>query len=413
MRVVRRASVVFSLVLIVAIAVGYMGRRSEVAEVRDERLTRAAEVGAARVDALIDSATIAAMSATSPEAAVEAVRRAYPAVSACAGSEAEPVWCDGPLASEIGDVALTPGEQGTDLIARDDVIVIRADGDDIALRVIAGIDIWTGETSDDISVEAGTNQPLQGVGAMVEVGDTRQTSASVLAAPGTYVIAETSSAIRLPRDEERFYVVVAGLALVLFFLAGTTLIVEQRSLRERATFDALTHLPNRSEFERRAVEILAAAQRQEQSVCMLLFDLNGFKQINDTWGHQAGDEVLRIVGRRLAAAVRDGDLVARWGGDEFVALMPGISAEEMGVRRARQIAELVGGRTRVDGVPESLRVKVSVGVALSPAHAIDLDDLLDVADDAMYRAKREGAITAIAEPKREQPADVLASIPTG
>jgi len=407
MRVVRRASVVLSLVLIVAIAVGYAGRRSEVAEIRDERLARAADVGAARVDALVESATVAVVSAASPEAAVEAVRQAYPNVSACAGSVDRNV-CDGPLAAEVGNVDLTPGGSSTEVTALDDVVVIGVDSDDLALRVIADIDVWTGA---DDSIEVQASSMSQGVGAFVDDGRQRQTSASVLAAPGTYVIAQTESGVRLPGDEERFYLIVASLALVLFLLAGTTLIVEQRSLRERATFDGLTGLANRGEFERRAVEMLAGAERTGKSVCMLLFDLNGFKQINDTWGHAAGDEVLRVVGRRLASAVRDGDLVARWGGDEFVAMMPGIAAEEMGVRRARQIAELVGGRTRIDGVPESLRVKVSVGVAIWPSHANDLDGLLEAADDAMYRAKREGIPTVLADARPADDADQLVTLP--
>ena len=116
MRVVRRASVVFSLVLIVAIAVGYLGRRSEVAEVRDERLIRAAEVGAARVDALLDGVTVIAMSSTSPQSAVDAVRRTYPAVSACASSIDDTV-CDGPLSVEIGDTEFEPGDGRATLVA--------------------------------------------------------------------------------------------------------------------------------------------------------------------------------------------------------------------------------------------------------------------------------------------------------
>ena len=404
MRVVRRASVVFSLVLIVAIAVGYLGRRSEVAEVRDERLIRAAEVGAARVDSLLDGVTVIAMSATSPQSAVDAVRRTYPAVSACASSIDDTV-CDGPLAPQIDDTEFERGDGRATLVAREDVVTIEADGTDLALRIISPLDVGGVDQPDDVTVRAGSMRLAQGVGEIVESGSRLQTSANVLASPGTYVIAETSADIRLPADEERFYLIVAGLAVVLFVLAGTTLLVEQRSLRERATFDSLTHLPNRGEFERRAAEMLASADRQ--SICLLLFDLNGFKQINDTWGHQVGDEVLRVVGRRLASAVRDGDLVARWGGDEFVALMPGIAAEEMGVRRARQIAELVGGRTRVDGVPESLRVKVSVGVALAPDHASELDDLLEAADEAMYRAKRDGTATAIAQQRPQDPTELL------
>ena len=103
-------------------------------------------------------------------------------------------------------------------------------------------------------------------------------------------------------------------------------------------------------------------------MCLLLFDLNGFKLVNDTYGHQAGDEMLKVVGSRLRKAVREGDIVARWGGDEFVVVMPGIADEEMGAKRAQQLADQIAGRTRLEGVPEALRVKVSVGVALWPQH---------------------------------------------
>ena len=391
---------VFSLVLVVAIAVGYLGRRSEVAEVRDQELTRAAEVGAARVDAVVDASRVAAMSADSPSAAVRAVRSTYPSVSACAGNVDESS-CEGPLSQQLATVDLVPDDDLLEVTARDDVVIIEADGPSIAIRIVAPIDQWSGG-SDDIEVVASTLQPTQGVGSLVESNGRRQTSAAVLSAPGTYVLAETSAAIRLPADEERFYALVAGLAVLLLLLAGTNLISEQRVLRERATFDALTKLPNRSEFHRRALEVLAAAERQEFPVCLLLFDLNGFKQINDTYGHQVGDELLRIVGQRLATSVRSDDLVARWGGDEFVALMPGMESEEMAVRRGRQIAECVAGRARIDGVADALRVRTSVGVALWPAHADDFDALLEAADDAMYRAKREGAVAAVAKPARDR-----------
>jgi diguanylate cyclase (GGDEF)-like protein len=400
--------VVFSLVLVVAIVVGYLGRRSEVAEVRDERLERAAAVGAARVDALVDAASVAALSANSPDAAVAAVRRTYPSASACAVAAGISV-CEGPLAADVAD--LEPADEGRPgLIATDDAVWITATGPGVALAVGSPVDVWTGEVSEGIDVFATSIEPRDGVGVMSEHAGVRETSAASLAAAGTYVVARTDAALHLPEDEERFYLVVSGLAILLLVLASTTLFVEQRSLRERATFDALTHLPNRSEFERRATEILAASERQDAPVCLLLFDLNGFKKVNDTYGHHVGDELLRVVGRRLDRSVRDGDLVARWGGDEFVALMPGIGTEEMGVRRAREIAEAVGGRTRIDGVSEALRVHVSVGVALWPAHADGFDSLLEAADDAMYRAKREGAVSAIA--RAPQPdSGLLAAVP--
>ena len=140
-------------------------------------------------------------------------------------------------------------------------------------------------------------------------------------------------------------------------LAGATLVAEQRTLVERASFDPLTKLPNRGEFERRAVDVIANADRQDSEVCLLLFDLNGFKLVNDTYGHRAGDEMLRVVGSRLRKAVRDQDIVARWGGDEFVVMMPGIGDDEMGAKRAQQLADQVAGRTRLDGVQDALRVQ--------------------------------------------------------
>jgi diguanylate cyclase (GGDEF)-like protein len=184
---------------------------------------------------------------------------------------------------------------------------------------------------------------------------------------------------------------------VLLVLGGATLVGEQRSLLERASFDPLTKLPNRGEFERRAADLLADAERQGSNVCLLLFDLNGFKLVNDTYGHYAGDEMLRVVGSRLRKAVRDGDVVARWGGDEFVVMMPGIGSDEMGAKRADQLAEQVAGRTRLEGVPDALRVKVSVGVAVWPRHGGELQDLVEAADQAMYHAKRDGDIWRIAE----------------
>jgi diguanylate cyclase (GGDEF)-like protein len=203
--------------------------------------------------------------------------------------------------------------------------------------------------------------------------------------------------VHLPEGERQFYLLIFALAVVLLVLAGATLVAEQRSLLERASFDPLTKLPNRGEFERRAADAIATAERQGADVCLLLFDLNGFKMVNDTYGHAAGDEMLRVVASRLRKAVRDGDIVARWGGDEFVVLMPGIGDNEMGAKRAHQLAEQVSGRTRLDGVPDALRVRVSVGVAIWPNHGAQLHGLVDAADQAMYQAKRDGETCHVAD----------------
>jgi diguanylate cyclase (GGDEF)-like protein len=232
----------------------------------------------------------------------------------------------------------------------------------------------------------------------------RQIAVTVESAPGVFVVANTQDAVSLPKDERQFYLLIFSLAVILLVLAGATLVAEQRSLVERASFDPLTKLPNRGEFERRAADAILAAERQDTGICLLLFDLNGFKLVNDTYGHAAGDEMLRVVGSRLRKAVRDHDIVARWGGDEFVVMMPGISDQEMGAKRAQQLADQVAGRTRIDGVADALRVRVSVGVAIWPSHGVELPALVEAADQAMYQAKREGETWHVASEPATDPA---------
>ncbi len=415
MRVVRRASLIFSLTLIVAIAVGYVARRSEMAGERDQRLSTAAQVGSSRMSAIVAAVEIAGGAGIDPAVTAAALVDAHPVLGVCAVSS-DATHCAGegrhPSDTIVEQRRQSRAEAG-ELSARatvseyESTIMITVDGP--VVSVVATVPADAISTPGAIRVWGVTLLPnARAIDGFVVEGGIRQTATIVESAAGVYVVAATQDAVHLPGDERRFYLLIFALAVVLLVLAGATLVAEQRSLVERASFDQLTRLPNRGEFERRATEVLAAAERQEQSVCLMLFDLNGFKLVNDTYGHHAGDEMLRVVGSRLRKAVRDHDVVARWGGDEFVVLMPGIGDAEMGSKRAQQLAEQISGRTRLDGVADALRVKVSVGVALWPRHGVELQTLVEAADKAMYQAKRDGDVWRVADDATPAPAVAFA-----
>jgi diguanylate cyclase (GGDEF)-like protein len=171
---------------------------------------------------------------------------------------------------------------------------------------------------------------------------------------------------------------------------------ERHRLRHAATHDSLTGLLNRG-------ALLEALHRFEDGgvvVSLLFLDLDDFKPVNDAHGHEAGDLVLGIIAGRLAAAVRDGDLVSRVGGDEFAVAVVGIEdAGEMQVV-AERLAEAIGRPIAIDrgGVPLTTKVGVSIGVAVpDPPGPRSPDALLAAADTAMYAAKRSsGGPTRVA-----------------
>jgi diguanylate cyclase (GGDEF)-like protein len=152
-------------------------------------------------------------------------------------------------------------------------------------------------------------------------------------------------------------------------------------VRRLAGSDALTGLPNRRHFEESLERELLRAMRTEQPVNLLILDIDHFKKINDTYGHQTGDTVLRAVARRLSETVRAEDVVARYGGEEFAIIMPNAATEEA-VLLAERLLRAV---EHVD-VP----VTVSIGIATYIRHAADASALVEAADQALYESKRAG-----------------------
>ncbi len=153
-----------------------------------------------------------------------------------------------------------------------------------------------------------------------------------------------------------------------------------------AHFDSLTSLPNRVQLQEQAHYLLPRADRTSTSVALLFIDIDRFMHVNDSFGHGVGDSLLTQLADRLQHAVRDDDTLARFGGDEFVVMLPDTDAHGATVV-AQKLLEVVRQPTRIDQFEMS--VTGSIGIALYPGDAKDFDELLKQADSAMHRAKRD------------------------
>ncbi|GEM_PF-6282557 len=160
----------------------------------------------------------------------------------------------------------------------------------------------------------------------------------------------------------------------------------EEALEEQAVRDALTKLYNRRYFDIRIKEEIARAVRKKTQFAVLICDLDLFKNINDSLGHQAGDHLLKEVACSLKAATRGADLLFRWGGDEFVVILPEFSGEDGAVGVADRI------RKGVQNIftEEEAKIDVSIGMSYFPEHGNDAESLIRVADRALYIAKKGG-----------------------
>jgi len=167
----------------------------------------------------------------------------------------------------------------------------------------------------------------------------------------------------------------------------TQAMLAEQKMQELARYDSLTGLPNRNMFVGELDRTIARAQRQGGEFAVCFIDLDRFKTINDTLGHDAGDELLKVMAERLRAAVRKSDLVARLGGDEFVVLLEGGPAADL-AEVADKLLAAIGEHVTINGC--QFLVTGSIGVGLYPANGDDSATLLKHADAAMYLAKENG-----------------------
>lgn len=269
---------------------------------------------------------------------------------------------------------------GRKIFGLPDAALIQAEGAGIAVRAVCG--------------EGLTCPYVRAVCETLETGQTkefRSGSVQCLATPilvdgnlfGALLFASTAGGRSLPPYAREI------LELLGKGLGGA---IYQRQLTEalayQARHDALTSLPNRVLLSERLAAALESARTAGTTVAVVFIDLDLFKQINDTLGHAAGDAVLKQVAARLAACIEEGDTLARMGGDEFTAILTGVSGAADAVAYARRLLAAV--RAPCHAGEYELFVTASIGVSLFPSDGSDPDTLLRNADAAMYSAKYRG-----------------------
>ncbi len=284
------------------------------------------------------------------------------------------------------------------LLGSDGIFRIRRTGDSIAYGVPSGSDIWL-ETREDSAVtifghdwdgEARytSTRPIFGFPLTLAVGlSVTEQNASATARIETYLVRTT---------------VVSILLLVLLYILGrlrrqlhrsrTKVLKEQiahtRQIEYLAFHDGLTGLPNRSFFTKLLQQSMAEARRSGKPMSLMFLDLDKFKSINDTLGHDAGDQLLQEVAIRIKGVLRESDVVARLGGDEFVILLPDTGDEQPLTEASRKILDAVRSSYMLAG--QEIRTTISIGVSVYPHHGEDEETLMKNADIAMYHAKERG-----------------------
>lgn len=184
---------------------------------------------------------------------------------------------------------------------------------------------------------------------------------------------------------------------LLSVLVVPPLFVLQRSVLTKqleiaATTDSKTGLLNASAWQHMAQRELARAHREHEVAALLIIDMDNFKLVNDTHGHMAGDSALRAVADCLVHELRQYDAIGRFGGEEFVAMLPGVGQQAaVGVsERIRQQVQLLEVASPVEGEPTLMGLSASIGISCYPRHGVELEELLHAADSALYAAKRGG-----------------------
>jgi len=177
-------------------------------------------------------------------------------------------------------------------------------------------------------------------------------------------------------------------ALVLSSVIARRLNEKNAALAHQAHHDSLTGLPNRTQLNSHLQSLIRDAKHSKASIGLFVMDLDRFKEVNDTLGHGFGDQLLKVVGRRVRGVLRESDMIARLGGDEFAVVLPG-AGRKQAITCAMRIVHALEQAFYIDGL--NLHVKTSLGIAIYPEHGDAADVMVRHADTAMYKAKKVGA----------------------
>jgi diguanylate cyclase (GGDEF)-like protein len=203
--------------------------------------------------------------------------------------------------------------------------------------------------------------------------------------PGSEMKSIVFSAVALP--------LLIGFLLFVLIVVNTRRIAgdiaaSQARAESLAGRDPLSGLPNRMLFGERLDQELQGLRSEEEGLSLMFLDLDRFKEVNDTHGHQAGDELIKQVARRLLTVLRGADTLSRFGGDEFAIIQTGVKCEEDAQGLAQRILQALTEPFDLDG--SAVNVGVSIGIALAPRHGMNRETLMRLADTALYEAKSEG-----------------------
>jgi len=429
MRLIRLVALFGSLMLLTATVVLFIERRIDVQDDQDGRVRGAADAALVSVDAVLSDVSGAvdrSIDVLPPEpAATDLARsagvlaRVVDDASACIGSSfATSCTADDLFGLSITGSLLTTtdaadgavvvaADEATDrlVIARRALTVDAPEGADpitavVAIPTSALISESAGRAATDLAAEtlvaiAGTSEGSIRLGPERIDGSVVITDqvADRFAIGSIDVLTTVDGTVGFFSESTGIFVLLIGLGSVLLVLAAGTFLADRRRLVASAATDDLTGLANRREFERIAAEAVELAERFNTGLTVMVVDLNGFKQINDTLGHQFGDLVLKGTADRLDSAVRATDTVGRWGGDEFVIVLPGLD-EATAIRAS---ADRITAKLSSSPVVGDTIMGASIGAAAFPRHGADFDTLLCTADAAMYAAKSTGVPYHVAD----------------